>query len=180
MHVAETYPQLEAAYRQAVAGKVPKAIPGEVFCPSLTDPSILNGFRGHVVTFFGLHTPAGLFEQPAARDQALAGAFAAMNESLAEPIEDCLAHDDTDQPCIEVKVPQDIEADLAMPGGHIYHGDLDWPWASNRARLDSPAQQWGVATDVDNVFLCGAGARRGGAVSGIGGHNAARAVLASG
>ena len=46
-----------------------------------------------------------------------------------------------------------------MPGGHIYHGDLDWPWASNRARLDTPAQQWGVATDLDNVLLCGAGAR---------------------
>ena len=154
-------------------------IPGEVFCHSLTDTSILDGFQGHVLTYFGLHTPAGLFERPAARDQALSGAFAAMNEYFAEPIEDCLARDDADNPCIEVKLPQDVETDLAMPGGHIYHGHLDWPWASNRARLDSPAQQWGVATDVDNIFLCGAGARRGGAVSGIGGHNAAQAVLAS-
>ena len=38
-------------------------------------------------------------------------------------------------------------------------------------------ERWGVATDVDNVLLCGSGARRGGAVSGIGGHNAAMAVL---
>jgi phytoene dehydrogenase-like protein len=34
-----------------------------------------------------------------------------------------------------------------------------------------------VATDVENVLLCGSGARRGGAVSGIAGHNAAQAVL---
>jgi phytoene dehydrogenase-like protein len=30
---------------------------------------------------------------------------------------------------------------------------------------------------VANLFVCGAGARRGGGVSGIGGHNAAMAVL---
>ena len=81
-------------------------------------------------------------------------------------------------PCIEAKIPQDVEADLAMPGGHIFHGDLSWPWASNREALDTPAQQWGVATEIDAVLLCGSGARRGGAVSGLGGHNAAQAVLA--
>ena len=36
--------------------------------------------------------------------------------------------------------------------------------------------RWGVETARPNVFICGAGARRGGAVSGIPGHNAARAV----
>jgi phytoene dehydrogenase-like protein len=34
-----------------------------------------------------------------------------------------------------------------------------------------------VATEHDNILLCGSGARRGGAVSGIGGHNAAAAVI---
>jgi phytoene dehydrogenase-like protein len=179
LHLAETYTQLETAYNQAAAGMVPRVVPGEVFCHSLTDNSILGGFEGQILTYFGLHTPAVLFEQPTARAQAVSGALAAMNTYFAEPIEGCLARDDAGNPCIEVKVPQDVEADLAMPGGHIFHGDLDWPWASNRGRLDTPAQQWGVATDVANVFLCGAGARRGGAVSGIGGHNAAQAVLAS-
>ena len=65
------------------------------------------------------------------------------------------------------------------PGGHIFHGHLEWPWANNRARLDTPDQQWGVPTGLPRVFLAGAGARRGGAVSGIAGHNAAQAVLAS-
>jgi phytoene dehydrogenase-like protein len=81
--------------------------------------------------------------------------------------------------CIEAKIPQEIEADLAMPGGHIFHGDLEWPWAPARALLDSPAARWGVQTDHDRVLLCGSGARRGGAVSGLGGHNAAQAVLES-
>jgi phytoene dehydrogenase-like protein len=34
-----------------------------------------------------------------------------------------------------------------------------------------------VATAHPRILLCGSGARRGGAVSGIGGHNAAMAVL---
>jgi phytoene dehydrogenase-like protein len=42
---------------------------------------------------------------------------------------------------------------------------------------DDDADRWGVATDVANVLVCGAGARRGGGVSGIGGQNAAMAVL---
>jgi phytoene dehydrogenase-like protein len=38
---------------------------------------------------------------------------------------------------------------------------------------------WGVETDVPTVVLCGSGARRGGGVSGIPGHNAAQYVLTS-
>lgn len=65
-----------------------------------------------------------------------------------------------------------------MTGGNIFHGALSWPFADNDDPLDTPARQWGVATDHERIMLCGSGARRGGAVSGIGGHNAAMAVLA--
>ena len=51
------------------------------------------------------------------------------------------------------------------------------PWAEDDDPLDAPAVRWGVATDHERVLLCGSGARRGGAVSGIGGHNAAMAAL---
>jgi phytoene dehydrogenase-like protein len=34
-----------------------------------------------------------------------------------------------------------------------------------------------VATRHPRILMCGSGARRGGAVSGLGGHNAAMAVL---
>ena len=76
--------------------------------------------------------------------------------------------------------PAEVERELAMPGGHWYHGDLDWPWAPNRARLETPAQQWGVQWDVGSVLVCGSGSRRGGGVTGLGGHNAAHALLAGG
>ncbi|MCD6640417.1 MAG: NAD(P)/FAD-dependent oxidoreductase [Nocardioides sp.] len=181
LHLAEGYGQLQRAYEAAAAGHVPNPMPGEVYCHSLTDPSILGDRAGsaHTLTYFGLHTPASLFEDdPDAKDLAVRRAITSLDAVLAEPIEQCVSRDADGNPCIEAKVPQDVEKDLAMPGGHIFHGDLDWPWAPNRSRLETPAQQWGVQTDHDVVLLCGSGARRGGAVSGLGGHNAAQAVLA--
>ena len=181
-HVAEGYRELQAAYQEAAGGDLPTTQPGALHCHTLTDPSILGELANqgvHVLTYFGVHTPVAVFEPDveASRDEAVRRALAAINEHLEEPIEDCLALDAQGRPCIEARAPQDIDLALAMPGGHIFHGDLSWPWAPNRARIDTPAQKWGVATDVANVLLCGAGARRGGAVSGIGGHNAAHAVL---
>ncbi|QWZ06629.1 NAD(P)/FAD-dependent oxidoreductase [Nocardioides panacis] len=183
-HVAEDYSELQQAYAEAEAGGLPTRQPGELYCHSLTDPSILGPLaaRGmHTLTYFGVHTPARAFAGDVAgrRDVAVQRALDAIDEVLEEPLESLLAVDRDGRPCLEAKAPQDIDEALAMPGGHIFHGDLAWPWAPNRARLDSPAQRWGVATDLPNVLLCGSGARRGGAVSGLGGHNAAQAVLDS-
>jgi phytoene dehydrogenase-like protein len=181
LHLAEGYTQLEAAWQAARDGRLPDPLPGEVYCHSLTDPSILGDVPEgtQTLTYFGLHTPASLFEQdPKARKrEAVRLATAALDQYLAEPISDCILRGPDGSLCVEAKIPQDVEADLAMPGGHIFHGDLDWPWAPNRARLETPAERWGVQTSYDAVLVCGSGARRGGAVSGLGGHNAAQAVL---
>jgi phytoene dehydrogenase-like protein len=97
----------------------------------------------------------------------------ALDGHLAEPIRDCIAPDARGRPCVEVKTPVDIERELGMPGGHIFHGDFGWPWAEQ----GDDAGRWGVATRHPRTVVCGSGARRGGAVSGIGGHNAAMELL---
>ena len=103
--------------------------------------------------------------------------LASLDSVLAEPIADVLATDAAGRPCIEVKTTLDLEHALRMPGGNIFHGPLSWPWAEDDAPLATPAERWGVATAHPRILLCGSGAVRGGAVSGIGGHNAAMAVL---
>ena len=95
---------------------------------------------------------------------------------LAEPLEECLWRDADGAPCLEALTPVEVEAELGMPGGHIFHRDLRWPFAESEAEVGA----WGVETALPNVWICGAAARRGGGVSGIPGHNAARAVLAAG
>jgi phytoene dehydrogenase-like protein len=183
LHLGETYSELEKAYAEAAAGSVPSEMPGEVYCHSLTDPSILGDVPPgtQTLTYFGLHAPATLFEDPTTREerkaQAVERAIASLDRHLLDPISSVVARTSDGAPCIEAKIPQEIEADLAMPGGHIFHGDLAWPWAPDTADLATPAARWGVATEIGTVLMCGSGAQRGGAVSGLGGHNAARAVL---
>ena len=86
--------------------------------------------------------------------------------------------DSNGRPCVETKTTVDLQASLGLTAGNIFHGGLQWPFAEDDDPLDTPARRWGVATAHDRILLCGSGARRGGAVSGIGGHNAAMAVLA--
>ncbi|PWN01431.1 FAD-dependent oxidoreductase [Nocardioides silvaticus] len=184
MHLAQGYGELLSAYGAAAAGSLPDPLPGDVHCHSLTDPSILGDDEPpgtHTLTYLGFHTPGSLFEADpeGATQEAVRRAIASLDAHLVEPLESCLARDEHGRPCIEAKTPQDVERDLAMPGGHMFHGDLEWPWAPDRARLEAPAERWGVQTNHASVLLCGSGARRGGAISGIAGHNAAQAVLES-
>ena len=170
-HANESFSQLEETYLDATEGVMPAKMPVEMYCHTLSDPSILapdlqaSGYQ--TLTLFGLHTPASLFDadNDAARDVALASALRSVNEYLAEPIEDVIA-------AIEVKTPLDIEEAIALPRGNIFHKDLSMPF-----REDGSEPSWGVETDDPRIFICGAGAIRGGGVSGIPGHNAAMAVL---
>ncbi|MGW2177535.1 phytoene desaturase family protein [Streptomyces sp. NPDC001732] len=176
-HIAEGYGQLADAYRDAAEGRLPATPPSEIYCHSLTDPSILGpdlAASGHqTLTLFGLHTPARLFtaDNTAARAELLAATLAALDAHLDEPITDCLALDGNGEPCIEAKTPLDLERELRLPGGHIFHRDLSFPYATGESG------RWGVETAHANVLLCGAGAVRGGGVSGVPGHNAAMAAL---
>ncbi|GIG21352.1 oxidoreductase [Cellulomonas chitinilytica] len=183
-HVNESYEQLATAHAQAAAGRIPTLPPAEIYCHTLTDPSILGpdlrATGHHTLTLFGLHMPARLFraDPEGTRAAALAATLRSLDSVLAEPIEDCLALDADGRPCLEVRTPVDLEQEIALPGGHIFHRDLQWPWHEDDAPA-TPAGRWGVATDHERILLCGAGARRGGGVSGIPGRSAAMAVLES-
>ena len=113
------------------------------------------------------------------RDTLTSAVLNSLNSVLAEPIQDVLMEDAAGRLCIEAKTTADLEHSLGMTAGNIFHGALSWPFAEDDEPLDTPARRWGVATAHDRILLCGSGSRRGGAVSGIGGHNAAMAVLES-
>lgn len=178
-HVNEAYSQLALAYAQAARGEIPAVVPAEAYCHSLSDRSILSpelaDSDAQTLTVFALHMPARLFTVAGAKERAVAATLASLNSVLAEPIEDCLMLDGEGRPCLEARTPLELEAELGLPGGNIFHRPLSWPFAESPAEVG----RWGVETARPNVWLCGAGARRGGGVSGIPGHNAAMALLAS-
>ena len=177
-HINESYFQLERAFEEANAGKIPTEIPSEMYCHTLTDNSILsselqkNGF--HTLTLFALHLPASLFDNnhDEVKKEVLKRTLAGLNDYLKRPIQDYLAVDSHGSPCIEVKTPQELESELGLPRGNIFHTDLQFPWKN-----EDDHRKWGVETSHERILIAGSGAHRGGAVSGIAGHNAAMAAL---
>jgi phytoene dehydrogenase-like protein len=74
----------------------------------------------------------------------------------------------------QIKTPLDIERDLGMVGGDIFHGALHLDqFYSMRPIPGYAAHKMPVA----GVYLCGSGAHPGGGVSGLPGHNAAQVIL---
>jgi len=177
-HINESYSQLQKAYQEAKSGEIPEEIPAEMYCHTIADPSALSselvGQGYQTLTLFALHLPYALFKEDNERIKALVlkKIFSQLNEYLLDPIENCLAFDVNSRLCVEVKSPVDLEEDLAMPLGNIFHKDLDFPF-----KEEGGSVRWGAETDHERIFICGAGALRGGGVSGIGGHNAAMAIL---
>ena len=185
LHLGEDYTQLERAYAEAAAGSVPTTMPGEVYCHSLTDPSILGDLAGtgtQTLTYFGLHTPAALFETDPRGRQAARRRARHRLPRRAPRRADRVVPASRDARRRPVHRGQDPAGRRARPG-HARR-----PHLPRRPRLAVGAQPRPAATprrssgasqtDDDVVLLCGSGARRGGAVSGLGGHNAAQAVLA--
>jgi len=178
-HIDESYEGMRVSYRQAAAGDIPERVPAEIYCHTLTDDSILGpelrdaGY--HTLTLFGLDAPYRLFEadHDARKAEFLRRYIEGLDRILADPIEDCLAVDGDGAPCIELKTPQDLERELALNQGNIFHGALSWFFADDAER----AGTWGVDTPYERVYRCGSSAQRGGAVSGIPGRNAARQIM---
>ena len=178
-HSDEGYEQMNASYEQASKGRLPEKTPCEVYCHTLTDDSILapelraQGF--HTMTLFGLDTPWSLFEKnnETIRRDAERKFLESMNQWLEEPLEDCLAVARDGSLCIESKSPVDIEDALGMYHGNIFQDAPTFPFTETKEQ----AGTWGVETEYANVFFCGSSALRGGAVSGIPGHNAAMKIL---
>jgi phytoene dehydrogenase-like protein len=178
-HIDEGYEQMKRSYDQSAHGQLPEKIPCEIYCHTLTDDSILSSqlrTRGfHTLTLFALDTPWRLFRENnrEMRLRAMRQCLTGLNAHLAEPIEECLAVGKDGELCVETKTPVDLEEELGLYHGNIFHAALTFPFAENSDTIGS----WGVETEFSNVFICGSSARRGGAVSGIPGHNAAMKIL---
>jgi len=178
-HIDEGYQEMSLSHEQAKQGNLPDKLPSEVYCHTLTDDSILSpklraqGF--HTMTLFGLDTPWPLFaaDNETMRERAQKKFVEGLNGWLAEPLEDCLAVARDGSLCIEGKSPVDIDEALGLYHGNIFQTAPTFPFADRKEQ----AGTWGVETEYENVFLCGSSAQRGGAVSGIPGHNAAKKVL---
>ena len=178
-HIDEGYGQMQTSYEAALKREVPDPVPGEIYCHTLTDPSILSpelqkeGYQ--TLTLFGLDMPYRLFDvdHDERRERVKELYLEGLDRICAEPFRDCLAMGKDGKPCIEIKTPQDLEAEVDLDQGNIFHDAPSWFYAPSADEVGT----WGVETEFPRVYRAGSSALRGGAVSGIPGRNAARAIL---
>ena len=74
----------------------------------------------------------------------------------------------------QIKSPLDIERDLGMVGGDIFHGALHLDQLYSLRPIPGYS---GYRMPVERLYLCGSGAHPGGGVSGLPGHHAAMRIL---
>jgi len=178
-HIDEGYAQMQTSYTDSVKGNIPIPAPGEMYCHTLTDPTILGddlqrkGYQ--TLTLFGLDMPYRLFEtdHDARKTRVKHLYLEGLDRICDEPFADCLARDRNGELCIEIKTPQDLEREVDLDQGNIFHNTLSWFFAERAEDIG----RWGVETEFPRVYRAGSSALRGGAVSGIPGHNAARCIL---
>ena len=71
---------------------------------------------------------------------------------------------------IDILTPQDIEQQIGLTGGNIFHGSM----GLDQLFIGRPNYRSPIA----GLYLCGSGAHPGGGVMGLPGKHAAQAVLA--
>ncbi len=179
-HVDEGYDAMRQTWAEANSGRVPARPPFETYCHSLTDSSILgpslqrDGYQ--TLTLFGLDAPYRLFpaEENESRKQAFIDRYlAAFDRVTVDSFRDCLAVDRAGRPCIEVKSPLDLEREVDLDAGNIFHTAPSWFFTDDEALEGT----WGVETPFPGIYRCGSSVLRGGAVSGIPGRSAAMKIF---
>ena len=160
---------IERGWDEAKVGR-PTARPFTHFIiQSATDPTLAPEGK-HTISMWGHHFP---YRLAAGLD------FATERARLAERMIDLVGEFAPNFRASiiapELYTPRDIETAYGLAGGQIYQGDM----LPGGILWDRPLPgASGLGDVVRGLYLCGAAAHPGGLVSGMPGHNAARAVLA--
>jgi phytoene dehydrogenase-like protein len=167
-HIAPDIEYLERAFDDAKYGWYSARPFLTPVVPSLVDDTLSPPGK-HVVNVFGGHAPYKLegAEWADEKDNFKKTVFDAIDR-FAPGFSSDVIH-------AQVLVPEDIEAIVGMPQGHIFHGELSLEQLFFKRPIPHYAD---YRTPIAGLYLCGSSAHPGGAVSGIPGHNAAREILA--
>ncbi len=169
VHIVSTLEEIEAAYRDACAGR-PSARPViEMTLPTSLDPSLAPSGK-HVASLFVQYTPyrlaEGSWDDPGRKDAFADRVFKVIEEFAPGFTRSVIARD--------ILSPLDLERIFGLTGGNIFHGSM----SLDQLFWLRPAPGWArYRTPVKGLYLCGSGAHPGGGVLGAPGRNAAMAAI---
>lgn len=166
--IAPSLTYLDAAYRTALADGVSRHPVIELVIPSVIDATLAPA-GCHVASLFCQHFRYALPDGRSwdqARDAAVDRIVATVDAYAPNFRRSILG--------LRAYSPLDLERRFGLVGGDIFHGAMIREQLYNRR----PARRFArYRTPIPNLYLCAAGAHPGGGVSGLPGHNAARAIL---
>ncbi len=161
---------VERAYDAAKYGKISEAPYLEVSIPSLSDPTVAPT-GAHLASIVVQYAPYSLTEGEW-DDHTKEGLAARVISTVAEyaPGFDGLVE------ASHVVSPRDLERDLGMAEGNIYHGEMTLDQLLFMRPIPSASR---YRSPIAHLWMCGAGTHPGGGVIGAPGANAAREILRS-
>lgn len=164
--IAPSMGYLDDAYADAREGR-PSARPHiECTIPSVLDPSLAPEGK-HVTGIYVQYTPYSLADS----------SWEEIKESYADRVLECIEEylpGLTDR-VVDRRVysPLDLERELGLTGGSLYHGSMSPGQLFSRRPVAGYADH---RTPVSGLYLCGSGVHPGGGVFGVPGRNAAARI----
>ncbi|HUI41191.1 MAG TPA: NAD(P)/FAD-dependent oxidoreductase [Terriglobia bacterium] len=167
IHIGPEIDYLERAFDASKYGAFSAEPYLDAALPSLSDPELAPAGR-HVMSIYAQFAP----------DKLRGAHWNAQREALGDAVVAALARHAPDLPGLilhrQVLTPLDLEVQLGLSGGHIFHGEL----ALDQLFSLRPLLGWaGYRTPVRHLYLCGSGTHPGVGLSGASGSNAAREFL---
>jgi len=167
IQIAPTLQYLQRAYDCVKYGEYSPRPYLDVMIPTLLDPSLAPPGQ-HVMSITAKYAPYRLRDGDwNARREAFGDVVLDTLSEYAPKIRDAVLHR-------RVLVPPDLEAAYGLPEGSPSHGEMTLDQFFHMRPIPGHAR---YRTPIDGLYLCGAGCHPGGGVTGIPGHNAARAIL---
>lgn len=157
---------LERAFNATKYGAFSERPGIEIVCPTMSDPSLAPVGK-HVLSMVVQYAPYALREGWESGRPAFIDRIVDTVEPYAPGLRGKIE-------ATELLAPPDIEREFRIAGGHWHHGELTFDQIFMLRPMPGASH---YTTPVPGVFLCGAGSHPGGGVTGLAGHNAARAVL---
>ena len=167
MHIAPDIDYLERAYDDAKHGWYSNEPFITPVCPTIVDDTLAPPGK-HVVNFFGGHAPYTLKngDWKDEKEQFKKNIFKQI-EAFAPGFSDDVIR-------AQLLLAPDIEANVGLPMGHIFQGEL----SPDQLFFQRPISGYAdYRTPIEGLYVCGSSMHPGGGVSGIPGHNAAREIL---
>jgi phytoene dehydrogenase-like protein len=167
MHIAPDIDYLERAYDDAKHGWYSSRPFITPVVPTIVDDTLSPPGK-HVVNLFGGHAPYTL----------KGGDWGSEKERfrkvVIDTVEDWAPGFSNDIIDAQFLVPPDIEKIVALPQGHIFHGEL----STDQLFFQRPVSGYAdYRTPLQGLYVCGSSMHPGGGVSGIPGYNAAREIM---